>query len=322
MINIDQTSKWNIQEEKSEALCTQINSDCTFIACGLSNGLISLRSPLTGRLSYSLIHSNNKYPVTSIKFYPFESKNFLSVSSDGIIKEWTSKNPNILWEFEEKNIEIYSLDINNNGKNFSIGCNDSSVKLFDYETKKKIIDLNRNEFDLETTKGHCNRVKCVKYHPNDNNLLFSGGWDDTIQIWDIRTNNSIKALFGPHICGDSIDISNNILLTCSWKTNDQIQIWDLRNYNLIRTMKWSLLPEDQQCLIYSAKFHPNGQYFFAGGSGSTQCKVFSMETNTSIGTPLNLNNNIYSISLPLNGNMILFSLNDGTVSSYSLINSN
>lgn len=38
--------------------------------------------------------------------------------------------------------------------------------------------------------GHSSRVYCVKYSPNESNILFSGGWDDTIQIWDDRISNS------------------------------------------------------------------------------------------------------------------------------------
>ncbi len=40
--------------------------------------------------------------------------------------------------------------------------------------------------------GHSNRVYCVKYNPVEVNQIFSGGWDDTVQIWDDRMQNSIK----------------------------------------------------------------------------------------------------------------------------------
>lgn len=34
--------------------------------------------------------------------------------------------------------------------------------------------------------GHSNRVFSVKFDKDDENLLVSGGWDNTIQIWDLR----------------------------------------------------------------------------------------------------------------------------------------
>lgn len=43
-------------------------------------------------------------------------------------------------------------------------------------------------------------------------------------------------IYGPHICGDSIDIdsNHNHLLTGSWRKGSTLQIWDLRNFELIR----------------------------------------------------------------------------------------
>lgn len=43
-----------------------------------------------------------------------------------------------------------------------------------------------------STNGHSSRVYCVKYHPNQPNQLISGGWDDTLQIWDDRVSVSQK----------------------------------------------------------------------------------------------------------------------------------
>lgn len=39
-----------------------------------------------------------------------------------------------------------------------------------------------------TATGHNNRVFSVVWHPSEGegNILASGGWDNTIQIWDLR----------------------------------------------------------------------------------------------------------------------------------------
>ena len=38
------------------------------------------------------------------------------------------------------------------------------------------------------------RVFCVKYNPLDTNQLISGGWDDTVHIWDDRIQHSQRYL--------------------------------------------------------------------------------------------------------------------------------
>ena len=40
--------------------------------------------------------------------------------------------------------------------------------------------------------GHESRVFALKYHPTDTNILVSAGWDDTVQFWDKRVENSIR----------------------------------------------------------------------------------------------------------------------------------
>jgi WD40 repeat protein len=43
-------------------------------------------------------------------------------------------------------------------------------------------------------------------------VLISGGWDNTVQVWDVRLNRSVRSLFGPYVCGDSLDLKGNAIL--------------------------------------------------------------------------------------------------------------
>jgi COMPASS component SWD3 len=66
--------------------------------------------------------------------------------------------------------------------------------------------------------GHSNRIQCVKYDKEDQNLLVSGGWDKTVLVWDIRTGEAVKSIFGPYIGGESLDIHDGIILTGSFQS--------------------------------------------------------------------------------------------------------
>merc|ERR1719394_2342460 len=54
--------------------------------------------------------------------------------------------------------------------------------------------------------GHKSSVYALKHHPNDIWNFISAGWDDTVQFWDRREGRSNRKIFGPHICGQAIDI--------------------------------------------------------------------------------------------------------------------
>ena len=59
--------------------------------------------------------------------------------------------------------------------------------------------------------------------------------------WDIRTPskaNPTSYIYGPLICGESIDMKGNNILTGSWRNKDQIQIWDIRNLKIPFNVKY------------------------------------------------------------------------------------
>jgi len=61
----------------------------------------------------------------------------------------------------------------------------------------------------------------------DRNVLLSGGWDNNIFLWDVRTYKSIGNFYGPNICGDCIDtLEDGTILTGSYRDSNQLELWD------------------------------------------------------------------------------------------------
>ena len=58
----------------------------------------------------------------------------------------------------------------------------------------RIIDtlLRWSSTDRFVMDGHRSRILAVKYHPSESGIFLSGGWDDTVQIWDQRDSHSIR----------------------------------------------------------------------------------------------------------------------------------
>ena len=136
MITLNKDPQWTYVEEDHKVLAIHISSDMQYVAAGLSNGVLTLLSPATGRLSYSLIHSEQRYPVTAVKFSQADPKIIISASADGIIKEWTSKNPQSVWSETEHGNQIFALDISKDGTIFCTGGSDTHLRVYDYATKK------------------------------------------------------------------------------------------------------------------------------------------------------------------------------------------
>jgi len=47
---------------------------------------------------------------------------------------------------------------------------------------------------VKTLLGHTNFVFCLNYNPNSN-LLASGGFDETVRVWDVARGNVFSKRF-------------------------------------------------------------------------------------------------------------------------------
>ena len=79
--------------------------------------------------------------------------------------------------------------------------------------------------------GHSNRIFCVKFNATNPFCIASGGWDNTVQIYDVRANGVVGSIYGPHVCGDAIDFRNDgfTMMTGSYRQDNALELWDLRN---------------------------------------------------------------------------------------------
>jgi len=86
---------------------------------------------------------------------------------------------------------------------------------------------------------HSNRIFSVCFHPLESDIILSGGWDNTIQIWDTRASGAgrgaVRSMFGAHLCGDALQVTTdgNYVISGSWRPDDALQVWDYRSGRLV-----------------------------------------------------------------------------------------
>jgi WD40 repeat protein len=318
MLSVNLLPKWKSQIPEAEVYSIRISKDPSLLAIGLSNGTICLSSLATGRISYTLTHSEDKFSVAAVRFNPATPRLFITISTDGLIKEWDKPAPETVWTKREDENELYALDIHSDGSKFATGGTDAHVRVYDETTKRIVCDLSRRKYDQTTSKGHSERVYAVRFHPTDGNLLFSGGWDNTVQVWDLRSQQSVGCLPGPHICGDSLDTYGNYVIAGSWRTHDQLQLFDIRTMRELRKARWSLAGDDKQCQVYVARFLSTGKHFVAGGSGVNQLKTFAIDTFSSIGTALTFGSAVFTAASTENADAVVVGTAKGEVSLHEM----
>jgi WD40 repeat protein len=217
------------------------------------------------------------FPITCLRWKPFNRTTLLVVSADGSIHQIHSSTGKTLLKMHEKSNPIMCCDYSNDGFLFVTGGNDKKVRLYDDNTKTLISLLESKQYNLPE---HSNRIFATKFHPMDSNVLVSGGWDNNILIYDIRTKAVQGSFYGPHICGDSMDIKGNTLLTASWEKKDQIQLFDLRMRKQMSVVQCYHNEQGDKngntnfTYLYSCRFHPKQNVFAITGSNKNLMRVY------------------------------------------------
>ena len=161
----------------------------------------------------------------------------VTAQADGTLKHWHATSGRFLHQVPPENENsLCTLDFNTSGTLLATAGKDRFVRIYDETTKTVAFKMKESG----SLMGHSNRVFCVKFNPQEPNMIVSGGWDRTIQIYDLRTRGPVNFLFGPHICGETIDFRNDgyTMVSGSYRMNDVLEVWDLRKLQRTKVIDW------------------------------------------------------------------------------------
>eukprot|EP00440_Ansanella_granifera_P021627 gb/GFBE01023476.1/.p1 GENE.gb/GFBE01023476.1/~~gb/GFBE01023476.1/.p1 ORF type:complete len:344 (+),score=66.54 gb/GFBE01023476.1/:1-1032(+) len=319
------SNKFTLGDGDNEIFCVRFSPDDLYLAAACGNGLINVYNSVTGKLAFVLnAGQENRLPTTQVRWRPSQciskTKNVLvSVGADGRILHWHASSGKCLHEIVEPDNQLFCVDYLSDGSQFATAGKRREVRIYDEYTKKLTQVMKGG--DQVNTPGHSNRVFALKYHPTMRNVLVTGGWDNTVQIWDVRQGHAVRAIYGPHVCGDSLDISQDgeTILTGSWRVEKQLQLWDFGSEKLLDTVPWrSTASMMQPCMVYAAQFSKDetSSMIAAGGSGSNEAQVFERTTSggTAVfGKTFGLNRACYSVDFSNASDTLAVAGGDGVV---------
>ena len=264
--------------DKEECFTLRYDESSKNLAAGYSTGFIGIYNLEKPELDpeYKKSYTISSFPITCLRWKPFNRTTLLTVNAEGFIIQLHSKSGKILQKIEEENNPLMCVDYSYDGLLFATGGNDKIVRLYDDNTKTLIKKLERHRYDLPE---HSNRIFAVKFSKKDPNLLLSAGWDNTILLYDLRAKEVQNYLYGPHVCGDGLDLKEDLLLTVSWEKEDQIQLFDLRNNKKIGVFQMKLNEDAKNSLdnvsyLYSCRFNPVNTTFCVTGSNKNYLRIY------------------------------------------------
>ncbi len=236
--------RMTVGDSESEIFCCRLDPEDRYAACGYGDGVIRIFNMETGKLAFQLSGQSgfhDEMPITSLRWRPQSSTMktlnvLVSTQANGSIKHWHVSSGKCLHQrCDDEDNHLYCMDYCPDGSKFAVAGRNHRVLVYDETTKSLMMDLQASS----ELPGHSNRIFAVKFHPGQPQVLLSGGWDNTLVINDMRTQGPVGSMYGPHICGDAIDVhEDGNVLTGSYRNDDVLQLWDLRKNECVRQIDW------------------------------------------------------------------------------------
>lgn len=131
--------------------------------------------------------TEHQFGVSAIQWWPYDTGMFVSSSFDHTIKVWDTNELCSVHTFNLNN-RVYSVDLNGPKSLVAAASDQPFIRILDV----------RSTSSAHTLKGHKGKTLSVKWHPLNEHLLASGGYDGQAKIWDIRRSENLLCLLDMH----------------------------------------------------------------------------------------------------------------------------
>jgi WD40 repeat protein len=160
----------------------------------------------------------------------------ICASASGFISAWQIESGQNLWTIHEDDNSINAIGLSPDGRFLTSCGSDCAIRYYSLADRKLVKELTGKIYAQGQATGHGSRVFATVFM--NENVIASSGWDDAVLLWDIRSGDVVRSIFGTHICGDAIAFSRDgrFMFTGSWRDKNQLQLWDVGSGKVTRSV--------------------------------------------------------------------------------------
>jgi len=199
-------------------------------------------------------HTNH---VTRAEFCP-DMEHVVSCSFDGTFKIWKFREQKCISDTEDHNKgTIWYIDVRKDNAFLATAGVSSTINIWDITTKEKPSKI------TELT-GHSHDTVCVKWHPNDPQILLSSSSDCDIKVWNFNRKKCLKTISGHRSVIYHIVFIDSMYFATS-SMDHTIRVWDLHSGRTQDVLEGHNQP------VISLVVTPDRKKLISGGRDSMIC---------------------------------------------------
>lgn len=213
-------ARWNVESGEQDKFAIKFEEsvysleflDENRLVVGLANGHVHIFDlKLSQEIKFFTQHTKG---VFALAFN--ESKKQLYVAdADGNLSIWNSDTLDLLIYLPLDAGKIRDIAINGNGENFTLACQDGTIRVFE--------SVFFNE--IKTIDAHKNGTTALLYSPREDSQLISGGKDAMLRLWDLKTEKCLEEIPAHNFAIYSIQAINNGETIVTSSRDKTIKVW-------------------------------------------------------------------------------------------------
>lgn len=272
----------------SEVFCSRYDYEGAFLANSYVDGSLMIVNPALNEKLYFFKTEKMKFPITRLAWQHVYQYNIdirenvlFGCDCEGNLLHWSTISGTKIdhTKVSEEN-KYNTVDCAGDGRHVALAGTLPQVEIWDVNTMQMTQCWNKEEHG-----GHENAIFSARFYPFNSFNLYSGGWDRTIRLWDVRHGHTVGVMLGTQIIGDSLDMASDghTLVSGGGTGGEGLMIWDIRKTEgPVMSIPFSpgeVRNPKVEPIINSVRFIPRTRQIIAAASDADYpAKIFNFQT--------------------------------------------